>query len=608
MHRLFFALLIVFSSSLVLAQGVNIGVLAYNGKPQAIARWQPTADYLTQNIPQYQFNIHPLTHEEFNHSINKKSIDFILTNPGHFVLLEVEKDITSIATLVSRYENQTLNQFSAVLMARNDGSVNELSDLKGKTLAAVNEQAFGGFQLAQNELLNHGIDVKADLDILWLGFPHVDLVMSVLEGKADVATVRSGVLEKMIAQRKIKRSDFKILASKENKEFPFDRSFGMFPEWPFAKLPHTDLELSKKVVTTLLQMPSDDSAALIANGAGWTIPFNYASVHTILKRLKVAPYLPRSLTMSELWQAYKLWVVIVVILFLMCLLLLWHFFKFNRQLKISQQDLKHSQAYLEQSVVDRTHDLNQINSSLKAEIERHIETETELNKGCEALQNIYLIFVRGDLSRTQRLNSVVEALQYYLGFELVMLSKIVDQQFELCCIRPSSEDHASPLSSVLAQKTIKHKQTFHSEDDEQWQEYLACPIFLNGHLNYLLELASSHAFKQSDHPNQTSKLGHNILYLIAHWVGYEALSIANELEESDKHSNLIERFDGVTPREKEIIRLLMKGESNKSMARLLNLSVKTIEMHRANALRKTESKSSTEIVQMATQSGLFDTP
>jgi len=592
--------------SLSFAQNVNIGVLAYNGKAHAIARWQPTADYLSGKIAGSQFKILPLTHEEFEHSINKKNIDFILTNPGHYVLLEVEKGITSIATFVSRYEEQKLNQFSAVLVARNDGSVNTLTDLKSKTLAAVNEEAFGGFQLAQYEFLKAGIDVKNDMQVLWLGFPHVDLVMAVLEGKADVATVRSGVLERMVLQGKIDLKAVKILAIKDDKKFPFYRSFDMYPEWPFAKFPHTDLDLAKKVVKALLNMPSDDAAAYSANGAGWTIPFNYESVHKVLKRLKVAPYLPRAFSIADLWLVYQQWILALMALFLLSLILLLRFYKANQQLKVVQLDLQKSQNYLEQAVIDRTNELNVINLNLKSEIEKHIATETELNKGCDALQNIYLIFVREDLSRAQRLNSVVEALRFYLDFELVMLSSVTNEVFQLCCVRPNSTNESSPLSINLAQQVIRQKQPFYSDHDVHWQEYLSCPIFLNGQLSYILELASSHRFKKQEQPQEASKLSHNILYLIAHWIGYEALSVSIEKKQKNKNENLQQRFEFITSREKEVVQLLMRGESNKSMARLLNLSVKTIEMHRANALRKTHSKSSAEIVQMATLSGLFE--
>lgn len=214
--------------------------------------------------------------------------------------------------------------------------------------------------------------------------------------------------------------------------------------------------------------------------------------------------------------------------------------------------------------------------------------------------------MREDLSRSQRLNSVVEALRFYLGFELVMLSSVVDENFELCCVRPSSQDNASPLSIHLAEQVIQQKQPFYSSNDEQWKEYLSCPIFLNGELSYILELASSPSFAQIEKAQDTSKLSHNILYLIAHWVGYEALSVSIEKKEKNENKSLVQRFETITMREKEVIQLLMRGESNKSMARLLNLSVKTIEMHRANALRKTDSKSSAEIAQMATLSHLFD--
>lgn len=592
--------------SLLYAQTVNIGVLAYNGKAQSIARWQPTADYLSNQIKGTNFKIVPLTHEGFDYSSNKKSIDFILTNPGHFVQLQVDNGIISIATFISHYEGQKLNQFSAVLVARNDGAVNELIDLKGKTLAAVNEDAFGGFQLAQNEFLDAGIDVKKDLDILWLGFPHVDLVTAVLDGKADVATVRSGVLEKMALRGDIDLNDIKILALKENKNFPFYRSFGMFPEWPFAKFPHTDLVLSKKVVKALLNMHSEDKAAIAANGAGWTIPFNYSSVHQILKRIQVSPYLPKEFSISDLWKVYQQWIITIILLFLLCVILLLRFYKANQQLKVVQQDLQKSRNYLEQAVIDRTNELNSINLNLKSEIEKHIATEVELNKGCDALQNIYLIFVREDLSRSQRLNSVVEALRFYLDFELIMLSSVHENGFKLCCVRPSSNNEKSPLSPDLAQQVIKQKNSFYSSVDTHWQEYLSCPIFLNGELSYLLELASSHSFEKVDLNQNTSKLSHNILYLIAHWIGYEALSVAVENEECQKHVEIKQRFETITNREKEVVRLLMQGESNKSMARLLNISVKTVEMHRANALRKTNAKSSTDIVQMAVLSGMFN--
>jgi len=604
MMKWLFILNLFIHSNFLYAQTVNIGVLAYNGKAEAIARWQPTADYLSQNISESEFKILPLTHEEFDHAINKKSLDFILTNPGHFVLLEVEQNINTIATLVSRFEHQTLNQFSAVLITRHDSDVKSVEDLSGKTLAAVNEEAFGGYQLAQNELLNYGIDTNKDMDVLWLGFPHVDLVKAVLESKADVATVRSGVIEKMAKEGVLKLSDLRIIAEKKNETFPFFRSFEMYPEWPFAKLPNTDLELSKKVVTTLLNMPKDHPAATHARGAGWTIPLNYSSVHQVLKRLQAPPYLPRAFSLKDLWATYSLWMISVIVLLIVSTVLLIRFYKSNQQLSITKSELKASKLYLEQTVIDRTEELKNTNDDLKSEIAKHLEADAELNKGCEVIQNIYTAFIRDDLTRQQRINSVVEALRFYLDFELVMLSRISENGFDVCCVMPQNDLLEAPISKEMAEQVIKQNQPFNGDGSEGWKRYLACPIFLNGQLSYLLELASSTSY-QIETPHDYSKLSHHILYLIAHWVGYEALSVLEEHKELEKHGDVKQRFVDLTKREKEIVTLLVKGESNKSMANILNVSVKTIEMHRANALRKINAKSSTELVQMAVISGLF---
>jgi DNA-binding NarL/FixJ family response regulator len=55
----------------------------------------------------------------------------------------------------------------------------------------------------------------------------------------------------------------------------------------------------------------------------------------------------------------------------------------------------------------------------------------------------------------------------------------------------------------------------------------------------------------------------------------------------------------VTPREREIIQLLAEGRSNKETASTLNVSVKTIEAHRANIMRKLRLRSASDLVRYA---------
>ena len=57
--------------------------------------------------------------------------------------------------------------------------------------------------------------------------------------------------------------------------------------------------------------------------------------------------------------------------------------------------------------------------------------------------------------------------------------------------------------------------------------------------------------------------------------------------------------DAITPREREVIQLLAEGNSNKETASALGVSVKAIEAHRANMMRKRRLRSVTDLVRSA---------
>jgi DNA-binding NarL/FixJ family response regulator len=60
----------------------------------------------------------------------------------------------------------------------------------------------------------------------------------------------------------------------------------------------------------------------------------------------------------------------------------------------------------------------------------------------------------------------------------------------------------------------------------------------------------------------------------------------------------------VTAREREIIQLVAEGRSNKQAASTLNVSVKTIEAHRANIMRKLHLRSVSDLVRYAIRNNI----
>jgi DNA-binding NarL/FixJ family response regulator len=55
----------------------------------------------------------------------------------------------------------------------------------------------------------------------------------------------------------------------------------------------------------------------------------------------------------------------------------------------------------------------------------------------------------------------------------------------------------------------------------------------------------------------------------------------------------------LSPRERQIVQLLSEGQSNKEVARTLNVSVKTVETHRSNVMRKMGFDSLADLVRYA---------
>jgi two-component system response regulator NreC len=64
--------------------------------------------------------------------------------------------------------------------------------------------------------------------------------------------------------------------------------------------------------------------------------------------------------------------------------------------------------------------------------------------------------------------------------------------------------------------------------------------------------------------------------------------------------------ESLTPREIEVLRLIAKGYTNGQIAKELNLSVRTVESHRANLMGKLELRSRVELVRYAMEHGLFE--
>ena len=69
--------------------------------------------------------------------------------------------------------------------------------------------------------------------------------------------------------------------------------------------------------------------------------------------------------------------------------------------------------------------------------------------------------------------------------------------------------------------------------------------------------------------------------------------------EHRRKSSTISRYETLTPREKEILAFIVEGISNKDLAEKLQISNRTIEVHRSRIMHKMKADSLPDLVRMA---------
>lgn len=294
---------------------LTLGIFAFRPKPVMEARYAPLADYLSGQLRDTRIELKALDQHEIEEGLANNRLDFVLTNPSHYLLLRSKYPLSgALATLISREDGQSTSSLGGVIITlANKPDIANLPDLRGRRIAVPGFHFLGGYQTQAYELLQAGIHLPGDARIVVVG-SHDRVIEAVRNGEAEAGFIRTGVLESMAREGMLDRNQFKVINPQNPPGFPYAVSTHLYPEWAFLALPHVPAHTTRRIVSALLALEPGHPAARAADIEGFSPPADYFPVEDLAQALRLAPFdaVPE-LTWRDIWQQYAAWIIALVI-------------------------------------------------------------------------------------------------------------------------------------------------------------------------------------------------------------------------------------------------------------------------------------------------------
>lgn len=369
------------NGQLAAAEGtLTIGVLDYRSSEHSLEHWRPTEVALNKALPDQTFRIEPLDLYEMDQALEDGALDFVITNPGNYAGQEFAHHISRIATADKDFP------VASTLVTRE--GLDALTDLRGKRLAIVSPEAFGGFQLIWSEMVDLDSSLMPRVELVLTGYPMRAAADAVVSGEADAAILRACMLEELQARDPEHFGALHAFAVNEaaSGEAGCVTSTPVYPGWPFAKTQQTSPELAKRVAVALMQMDA---------GNFWTVPLDYQPVHDLMRKLKIGPYARTGpVSLRDFITDYRDWLIVML-----AALIFWALYSVR----------------IETLVRRRTRTLNETMAALQLEMADRLRAEQADRQHLRELEHVARLSILGEMASSiaHELNQPLSAISSY---------------------------------------------------------------------------------------------------------------------------------------------------------------------------------------------------
>ncbi len=142
---------------------LTLGLLPHMSASELVSQYTPLADYLSRETGEKVTLLVPKDYDTFKALVREGKIDFALSNPVVYLQL---KQTTAVAPLALIAAPGVGTKFRGILIARKDGGIDSIRDVKGKKVVFVDASA--GYRRLEDTAQPTDQLIEARLQVRWL--------------------------------------------------------------------------------------------------------------------------------------------------------------------------------------------------------------------------------------------------------------------------------------------------------------------------------------------------------------------------------------------------------------------------------------------------------
>ena len=224
-------------------KSLKLGVVPYKSPRAIVELYSPIASLLTRELGRQVRVVTANDYDQYMQRIYDKQYDIIVLGSTFYFKAHDRSGYEAVA--------RGYPSFRCGIITLKTSGIDEIEQLRGKSMAAVNYMDRGGYRLQERALLKHGVNIPDDLDVHFLG-KFDSVIHAVLNGQDDAGAIRLDSLQKPPFEN-IREKIKVIYTSPEN------------PQFPFAVPSSMDPVLREKIAATLesITMDNSETAAIL---------------------------------------------------------------------------------------------------------------------------------------------------------------------------------------------------------------------------------------------------------------------------------------------------------------------------------------------------------